>query len=306
MVDFPRFVPTFHHEPYPAIDPSRTDLRGKVVMITGGASGIGRATCRAFAQAGVRDLIILDRNQKALFSVRDELNRDHGTQTTVHSFVANIVDAPLVDEIPATVGSEIGSIDILVCNAGYQSAPATLGKDQAQDWWHTFEVNVRGSYNLTRAFLRDAKPGAVLINLSSVLTHWHTSEGYLDGHSSYSASKIAITRTMEIVQRENPEIRVVNVHPGLIATAMSAKAGNTALSTDNGMDPILDFAHSAADTTIKVNLPAHFIVWAAGPEADFLSGRLVWANWDVEELKLKKEEIIQNDLLTLGLRGFEY
>jgi hypothetical protein len=55
-----------------------------------------------------------------------------------------------------------------------------------------------------------------------------------------------------------------------------------------------------------VNLPAHFIVWAAAPEAEFLAGRLVWANWDVDELKERREEIVKQDLLTLGLRGFVY
>ena len=55
-----------------------------------------------------------------------------------------------------------------------------------------------------------------------------------------------------------------------------------------------------------MNLPAHFIVWATGPQADFLKGRLVWANWDIDELVAKSDEIVQKDLLTLGLRGFEY
>jgi hypothetical protein len=53
-----------------------------------------------------------------------------------------------------------------------------------------------------------------------------------------------------------------------------------------------------------VNLPAHFIVWATGPDADFLKGRLAWANWDVEELIAKEEEIVQKDLLVLSIRGF--
>ena len=57
-------------------------------------------------------------------------------------------------------------------------------------------------------------------------------------------------------------------------------------------------------TRDAASLPASFIVWACSPEADFLKGKLVWANWDVEELKARKEEIRETDFLTLGLSGW--
>jgi hypothetical protein len=53
-----------------------------------------------------------------------------------------------------------------------------------------------------------------------------------------------------------------------------------------------------------VELPASFIVWASSPEADFLRGKFIWANWDVEELKAKKEELLASPQLTLGLLGW--
>jgi hypothetical protein len=52
-------------------------------------------------------------------------------------------------------------------------------------------------------------------------------------------------------------------------------------------------------------LPAHFQVWLAGPDADFLKGKMVWANWDVEELKAKKDEIVKGHLLEMSLKGWE-
>jgi hypothetical protein len=51
------------------------------------------------------------------------------------------------------------------------------------------------------------------------------------------------------------------------------------------------------------NLAAHFQVWLAVPDADFLKGKMVWANWDVEELKAKKDEILKGHLLELSLKG---
>jgi NAD(P)-dependent dehydrogenase (short-subunit alcohol dehydrogenase family) len=234
MVEFPPFVPTFHHEPYPAIDPTKADLSTKTVLLTGGGSGIGRAICHAFSKARVKNLIILDRNQKALFDVRDELMNAYGGRTSFSTFVANVTDSTLLREIFENIHSTIGDIDILVNNAAYQPLRVTYTESDPDDWWRGFEINTRGSYNLTTAFLRYAKPGATLINLSSVLAHWSNTEGYLVGQSSYSGSKIAITRAMEILQRERSDIRVINVHPGLVATEMASRSGTTKVSKDNG------------------------------------------------------------------------
>ena len=52
------------------------------------------------------------------------------------------------------------------------------------------------------------------------------------------------------------------------------------------------------------DLPASFCVWLASGESDFLKGRLVWANWDVNEMKAKADEIMEKDLLTLRLTGW--
>ena len=54
-----------------------------------------------------------------------------------------------------------------------------------------------------------------------------------------------------------------------------------------------------------VELPANFMVWLASPEGTFLKGRFLWSNWDVDELKAKKEELAGNEaMLTLGLLGW--
>ena len=74
----------------------------------------------------------------------------------------------------------------------------------------------------------------VLINISSILAHWGLKEGYLVGQSPYSAAKIATTRAMEVLQSEEPGIRVVNLHPGLVKSPMSVKAGTSQYSHDHG------------------------------------------------------------------------
>ncbi|EXJ76367.1 uncharacterized protein A1O5_00875 [Cladophialophora psammophila CBS 110553] len=178
-----------------------------------------------------------------------------------------------------------GKIDVWVNNAGYQNVNQPILDIDINEWFKCFEINVKGSFLFALEFLRLSKPDAVLIILSSILAHYGVRQGHCTGHSGHSASKTAITKAMDIIQEELPTVRIVNLHPGLIARAMSAKIGNTAVSMDS------------------VDLPAHFAVWLVSPEAEFLKSRLVWANWDVEEMKTRKQEILEKDLLRLELTG---
>lgn len=57
---------------------------------------------------------------------------------------------------------------------------------------------------------------------------------------------------------------------------------------------------------VLVQLPAHFLVWMSSPEASFLDGRSVWANWDVEELRTQAEAIQQSQQMTSGINGWPY
>ena len=57
-------------------------------------------------------------------------------------------------------------------------------------------------------------------------------------------------------------------------------------------------------SVLIADLPASFCVWLASGESDFLKGRFVWANWDVNEMKAKAEEIVGKDLLTMRLTGW--
>lgn len=64
--------------------------------------------------------------------------------------------------------------------------------------------------------------------------------------------------------------------------------------------------HLSNTMMLAVQLPAHFIVWLTSPEGSFLNGRSVWANWDVDELKAKKDSIQQSQLFTAGINGWPF
>lgn len=113
---------------------------------------------------------------------------------------------------------------------------------------------------------------------------------YLVGMSSYIPSKLAQGKLLEFVGAEYPHIFTANVHPGCIESAIFKKSG---------IDP-------TAYPMDSVQLPAHTIVWLASPEAQFLAGRTVWANWDMEELMGQKDDLLQGTRLTTGNFAYPY
>lgn len=113
-------VPTYHSAPYPAINPTNSDIypQARVVVITGGGSGIGQAVTRTFAKAGSTRIAILGRNQTALETTKVNIEKDH-TGCSALPVVADIVEIESVRAAFGTVVLEFGLIDVVINNAGY-------------------------------------------------------------------------------------------------------------------------------------------------------------------------------------------
>ncbi|TPX25991.1 hypothetical protein DIZ76_011449 [Coccidioides immitis] len=277
------FRPKYHREPYAALN--STAAAGKVVVITGGGSGIGRATAKTFAESSAKAIVLLGRRESRLLETKRDLEvifgKQGNTTSSVSTYSTDITDVASVNATFKSIADRFRAVDVLINNAGYLPDLARFDQSDFDDWWSAFEVNVKGPANTVRSFLQIASPGATLINITSNLAHLPP----YPGTSAYTASKIATVRFMEFIQQEHPHLRVFNLHPGLIATEMSAKS-----STESSQE--------------SVDLPAKFCLWLVDPKADFLKNRLVWSSWDVDELEQRKEEIVQGSLLTVGLKGF--
>lgn len=211
-------TPTWHKASYPAISPTSTSISkaiaGKTVVITGGGVGIGAVTARSFAKAGAAKIALLGRTEKTLVSTKKEIEASH-KDVRVSTFVANITDE---EDVNAAFAS-IGQVDILISNAGYASDTVPISGSKLSDWWAGFEINVKGAFIVTQAFLKVAAKDAVLVSVTAALAHmtpW-------TGHSSYTASKLAAAKLFETVQVENPGLHVVSVHPGVVESSMSLK-----------------------------------------------------------------------------------
>ncbi|KAF9346188.1 hypothetical protein BGX26_002327 [Mortierella sp. AD094] len=287
---FPPFTQEHHTTPYPAIDPSLPALStaGKTVIITGGGSGIGPRIADAFALAGSRQIALLGRTHSSLDKTKASLESTY-PGIKVLTFVADIADAPAVNAAFNGTKEAFGPIDIFVANAAYLPQPVTIKDTDVEDFVQGLNTNVKGSLITTQAFLATAAPSnAVLIHISTCVVHFSAMPKY----SGYQISKLAALKFFEAVQAENPHIRVMNVHPGYLATDMNAKAASGGM----GRDGSIQFD--------DLDLAGYFTVWAASPEAAFLKGKLIWSNWDVEELKARREELEGGQKLTMALDGW--
>jgi 3-oxoacyl-[acyl-carrier protein] reductase len=192
-------------------------IEGRVAIITGAASGMGRATAYVFADAGAR-LALVDRNAEGVAAVADEVNKAGGS---ARHYAADLADGAAIPALVAQIRADVGPIDILVNNAGI-SLPAPIEHDAWEKAWElTLAVNLTAQARLIRACVPDlARNGdGRVVNISST-----EGLGATGGASPYTAAKhgvIGLTRSMA-VELGPRGINVNAVCPGPIRTAMTA------------------------------------------------------------------------------------
>ncbi|OJJ02700.1 hypothetical protein ASPVEDRAFT_42201 [Aspergillus versicolor CBS 583.65] len=280
------FLSTLHHAPYPAIDPRNptSSAAGKTVLITGGATGIGFATARSFAIAGASTIVLVARRKETLQKASSELSAAF-PDTQFLTYAASITDDAEIQHVFSSVRQTARNkdVDVLVTSATYAKADKPLSKTSLSEVKTTFETNVYGNLNVVNSFLDTTREeGKVIVDITSLASYMLFPQA-----GPYGASKAAFSFLMRHVQSEHPGLRVYTLHPGAIWTEASAAAG---LTRD-----MLEWD--------EVDLPAQFIVWLAGQEAEFLKGKFLTSHWDVTELMARKDTLQSDaDLSTVGLR----
>jgi NAD(P)-dependent dehydrogenase (short-subunit alcohol dehydrogenase family) len=237
---FPSLTKTYHKAVYDEIDPTRPELSaaGKNVVITGGGTGIGAASALAYAQAGAASVSILGRRVELLESTRDHI------LSLVPGAVVHIygTDATQKDEVNAafeTIKQRVGAVHVLVNNHGYK--PKVAPKNSAikdmdvDEWWKCFEVNIKGAFNMTQAFLHCKAVDAVVVYVTTALSHF---DGFPNS-SGYSSSKAGGVRVFSTLQAEHPELRVVCLHPGVVNTGVVRDSKVAGMADDGKFQPYL-------------------------------------------------------------------
>src|SRR5580692_9147288 len=194
------------------------DFSGKTVLVTGGGSGIGAATCRHFAAAGA-DVHVIDRDGAAAESVAAEIG--HNARAQGHAL--DVSDGPGFAKLAGDIAAAAGGIDVLVNCAG-TITQKTLGTMTAAEWQRVIDVNLGGTFNAIQAVLphMKAKCGGAIVNIASIAGR-RISFG---GGANYSASKAGVLGlTRHAAYELAPDhIRVNAVCPGPTATPFSGAA----------------------------------------------------------------------------------
>jgi NAD(P)-dependent dehydrogenase (short-subunit alcohol dehydrogenase family) len=191
-------------------------LEGRLALITGAGQGNGRAFALGLAQAGAR-VVVTDMNSQTVEETAAAVRAEGGQ---AWSFVLDVTSPDDCHALAARVSDEVGTIDLLVNNAGIIIRENTSSPRAAQNWKKLIDVNVNGTFNVTYAWLEAIKSThGSIINIASIAAF--AGQG---GTLGYSPSKGAIKMfTQSLAQELAPfGVRVNALAPGVIATAMTA------------------------------------------------------------------------------------
>lgn len=283
------YTETLHSDTYEAIDPRMSNLNGKNVFICGASKGIGRSITLSFAKAGASCIAIGARSDQAGLEndIKDAAAAAKKTPPKVLRIKLDVTDQKSVESAAANIENRFGRLDILVQNAGIVGTPGPIVDSDPEDWWKTWDVNVRGAYLVTRAFLPLMLKGGdkQIVNVSSVGAHLIG-----EGMSAYQTSKLALLRFTEFVVAEYGEQGVLAfcIHPGNIP--------GTDIFGPRGVPDSMK--HLFTETT---ELPADTIVYLTQEKRDWLAGRYINCTWDMSEFMAKKDEVVKEDKLKVRL-----
>lgn len=229
------------------------NLKNKVCVVTGAASGLGEACVFALALAGAR-VAMVDRDTDAL----ERLAHSGPDSLSAKAFVCDVANPEQVAEACAEIESELGPVSVLVNCAGVNVPDRHFDKLTPNAWAKIVEVNLTGTFNWVHAVLpsmRRRRQGTV-INVSS----WAGKYAAFFTGPAYNASKravIALTESINLEEGAN-SIRATVVVPEAMATAMIRRS--PVRPSDDELDRMLQAEDVASLITYVAGLPPHICV----------------------------------------------
>lgn len=197
-------------------------LEGKLAVVTGAGSGIGRAIATGYAGQGAK-VVILDANAEAGAAVCQEiLDAGHAAQ----AIELDVRDREMCTAVAKRIAETIGQVSILVNNAGINRRTPFTGdpKDVTQDWDDIMSVNLNGMFNVTHAFLDQlrANQGRV-VNIASIQSFVHMRTPNSLAYTTSKHGVLGFTRALA-AELGKDGVRVNAIGPGMIETPLNANA----------------------------------------------------------------------------------
>jgi len=198
------------------------DLKGKKALVTGGSQGIGAEICRHLAQCGADIFINYNRNKDKAQALAEDIRRTTGVKVAIGG--ADVSNAKAVKQLFLDMDEKIGSLNILINNAGCETVNHVLEMEEAE-WDKVINVNLKGPFLCSKeAGLRmENNGGGVIINISSI--HDVVPR---KGLIHYCAAKAGLKMFSKCLSLElaDKNIRVVSIAPGAIETNMNREEIN--------------------------------------------------------------------------------
>ncbi len=233
---------------------------GNVVLVTGGSSGIGRETARAFAADGAT-VVVAGRDEQRLAATVKEIGGDASAVTV------DVTDSGDVARMVETVVARHGGLHVAVNNAGILGSPAPAADLDEDGFGAVLATNVTGTWLCVKhevAHMRAHGGGAIVNIASNIGAH-----GRLPNMAAYAASKAAVSALTRTAARDHiaDRVRINAVSPGATDTDMSRRPGETDADRAERLKGAIPLGRVGATAEV-----AAAVLWLASDEAAFTVG----------------------------------
>jgi 3-oxoacyl-[acyl-carrier protein] reductase len=271
-------------------------LKGRNAIVTGASQGLGKVIAEHFVREGA-NVVLCARSKPDLATARNELAKI-APRRKVLAHVCDVSDEGQVNDVVEFALGELGSVEVLVANAGVYGPMGPTESVDLKEWRQALDINLFGVLLPSRALIphfKKAGYGKIVVLSGGGATN------PLPNISCYAASKAAAVRLMETLAEELREFHVdVNaVAPGALKTRLVEQV----LAAGPEKVGKAFFAKNkkwAEEGATPLELGANLCVYLASKQSDGITGKLISAQWDPwRELQKYRDELAKSDIYCL-------
>jgi NAD(P)-dependent dehydrogenase (short-subunit alcohol dehydrogenase family) len=271
-------------------------MDSSVALVTGAGRGLGRAFAMALAEYGFK-VAVTARTETEIRTAAEDIEHAGGRAIAVPG---DVTDRHAVEHAVATTEAELGSIDLLINNAGVLTG-GLMGTLDPDEWWHEMAINLRGPFLYANAVV----PGMIargrgrIINVASGAGTFAAETGAM-----YCVSKAALIRLSEIIALETTKhgVATFSIHPGTVRTPMNLRFMESEEMRRRSPDIAAWFKQLFAESKdTPIDQSVQLVVALASGRYDALSGCFLSVNDDLDALLARAKEIQDEGRLRLRL-----